>query len=434
MSKAASKDFKICLLGEGRVGKTSIVNRWINNIFDPDQQSTVDAQMYLKKKLFVDGQARQIALWDTAGQERYRALGNLYYRNADGAVLVYDCTDEDTLDRVRTWIKELQRAANPDLQIVICGNKCDRTKERQVSEERGQKFARKYQAEHFSTSAKANIGIDEAFLQVIRNIVAVKEGRLSGNGIDDLGNDDLFGNLTADISSSSGNNQSSSGKKSSKKSKSGGGRLKIVDDEQQPEGDDGGYGNSSNNGYGPGVSASGTTIGGSRISASAERSTAGGDDWLPSSGGTSSKNHNNNDDDDENPYGEGGYYSAYNNNYKGRGGDDDEDEDDMNSRNNNNKKQAQNSSSKKKSNQNIYPTEEEEDDENNHDDYAIDNDATTWNTTSSKKQENNSTVKKSTPATTQATASKPQEKPKTITLGELPKKTEGQQQEKKCSC
>ena len=94
------KKYKVVLLGEGRVGKTSILIRFCQNNFDDRQQPTLQAS-YLDKKLNVDQQSVHLSIWDTAGQERFHALGPIYYRDADAALLVYDITDGDTLGRVR---------------------------------------------------------------------------------------------------------------------------------------------------------------------------------------------------------------------------------------------------------------------------------------------------------------------------------------------
>ena len=441
---------KLVLLGEGRVGKTSIVNRWVNNVFDPDQPSTVDAQMYVKKKLFVDGKSVEIALWDTAGQERYHALGPLYYRNADGAILVYDCTDEDTFDRVRRWIKELQKAANPNIQIVICGNKADREKERQIPEAKANTFAKKYSAEHFSTSAKTNLGVDEAFLHLIRSVVAVKEGRLAGSGIDG-DNGDLFGNMGLGGGDDEG--ASGSGSPNGKKKKSGG-RLKIVDDSNNNNdgGDENNNNNSSDYAYsrdGPDVSASGTKIGGSRITNNSKKNNLGGgrnaaetDEWLSSTRGgddddgaqdedasgaedhryskkkSAKKSQGGGGDDDEDTeyttYGGGGGRNRY---------DDDADEE-QKPKSSNKKQEATKKQTKTSDDKN--DRDDLTNNNNGETDYSID-DGSNWNSGSASSAPK--TVQKQTPATAQ---SQQQQKPKTINLAE-PVKAKPQE-DKKCSC
>ena len=95
-----TRKYKVVLLGEGRVGKTSLVVRYCQNTFRDDQQATIQAS-FLTKKLNVDGVKLELAIWDTAGQERFHALGPIYYRDADAALLVYDLTDLDSFERVK---------------------------------------------------------------------------------------------------------------------------------------------------------------------------------------------------------------------------------------------------------------------------------------------------------------------------------------------
>eukprot|EP00758_Cryptobia_borreli_P008301 Tbor_TRINITY_DN5378_c5_g2::TRINITY_DN5378_c5_g2_i1::g.3992::m.3992/K07890/RAB21; Ras-related protein Rab-21 len=102
--------YKVVLLGEGRVGKTSIATRFINKSFNTNEISTITANMYTKHKIKTEtGNIINISLWDTAGQERYHALAPIYYRNSHAAVLVYDITDNDTFDRIKLWIRELKQ-------------------------------------------------------------------------------------------------------------------------------------------------------------------------------------------------------------------------------------------------------------------------------------------------------------------------------------
>ena len=105
MSRAQAK---VVLLGEGRVGKTSLVLRFCKNEFHDVQPPTVQAS-YLDKQLAIDGNRINLAIWDTAGQERFHALGPIYYRDADAALLVFDITDVESFDKVKAWVKELRK-------------------------------------------------------------------------------------------------------------------------------------------------------------------------------------------------------------------------------------------------------------------------------------------------------------------------------------
>lgn len=125
--------FKVVLLGEGRVGKTSIVLRYTKGEYSDRQVSTLQAS-YLDKKLTVGSKTANLSIWDTAGQERFHALGPIYYRDASGAFLVYDITDAESFNKVKNWVKELRKIVGTEIVIVIAGNKIDLEKNRAVPE------------------------------------------------------------------------------------------------------------------------------------------------------------------------------------------------------------------------------------------------------------------------------------------------------------
>ncbi|KAJ3447929.1 ras-related protein rab-21 [Anaeramoeba flamelloides] len=170
-----SLKFKIVLLGEGRVGKTSIVKRFVENTFDSGQISTIQAS-FLKKTLTVQKKSCTLAVWDTAGQEKFRALGPIYYRGAQGAVLVYDTTDVQTLDRVRDWIEELRKVLGNSVSLVIAGNKFDRLKKKQEVENEALELAKSVGAVHFFTSAKTGKGIEEMMKNLTERMVETVSG------------------------------------------------------------------------------------------------------------------------------------------------------------------------------------------------------------------------------------------------------------------
>eukprot|EP00908_Phaeocystis_cordata_P021791 Transcript_4178.p5 GENE.Transcript_4178~~Transcript_4178.p5 ORF type:complete len:134 (-),score=32.84 Transcript_4178:376-777(-) len=99
---------KVVLLGEGRVGKTSLVLRFCKDTFTENQPPTIQAS-FLDKPMTVGSRRINLAIWDTAGQERFHALGPIYYRDADAALLVYDITDPDSFTKVKSWVKELRK-------------------------------------------------------------------------------------------------------------------------------------------------------------------------------------------------------------------------------------------------------------------------------------------------------------------------------------
>ena len=116
---------KVVVLGEARVGKTSITLRFVKNEFDKEQDSTIDAS-FLGKKVTVGERNVMLNIWDTAGQEKYHALAKNYYQGASGAILVYDVTDVDSFEKAKSWYLELRKYIGKTAPILIAGNKSDK--------------------------------------------------------------------------------------------------------------------------------------------------------------------------------------------------------------------------------------------------------------------------------------------------------------------
>lgn len=162
-----SKAFKVVLLGEGRVGKTCLCLRYVQNSFTDHQESTIQAT-YLEKRLNMAKKPVRLMIWDTAGQERFHALGPIYYREASGAVLVYDITDRESFSKVRNWVHELRAELGQQIQLVIAGNKSDLEKKRQVDNEEAKAYAATVGAAHMLCSAKSGSGVEEVFLELTK--------------------------------------------------------------------------------------------------------------------------------------------------------------------------------------------------------------------------------------------------------------------------
>lgn len=177
---ASSSPFKVVLLGEGCVGKTSLVLRYCQNTFNDKHLTTLQAS-FLKKRMNIQGKRVDLNIWDTAGQERFHALGPIYYRDSQGAILVYDITDEDSFKKVKDWVKELRKIVGQDICLCICGNKADMEKQRNVDHEAAVKYADSVGANHFNTSAKMNRGIDEMFLDLSKRMLSSADGGLGGS-------------------------------------------------------------------------------------------------------------------------------------------------------------------------------------------------------------------------------------------------------------
>ena len=168
MKKSAKQSFS----RSGSVGKTSLVLRYCKDEFNDRHLTTIQASFFAKR--ITVGTARvKLAIWDTAGQERYAALGPIYYRDANGALLVYDITDRQSFDRVKQWVKELKKMKEGDCVLVIIGNKVDLERSRVVSQKEAEDYAATVNAQHFQTSAKLNKGLEECFIGLTRQMMSV---------------------------------------------------------------------------------------------------------------------------------------------------------------------------------------------------------------------------------------------------------------------
>lgn len=119
----------------------------------------------------MNGKHVNLSIWDTAGQERFHAMGPLYYRSSNGALLVYDITDEDSFQKVKNWVKELKKMLGSDIVLTIIGNKIDLIKDRNVPLDVAEEYARLVGAKHYETSAKLNEGVDELFLDLTNQMI-----------------------------------------------------------------------------------------------------------------------------------------------------------------------------------------------------------------------------------------------------------------------
>ena len=166
---------KICLLGNGNVGKTSLVYRYIENRFSRDFKSTLGVNL-LKKNVTLEGEeyegkSASIQIWDLGGQQAYRKLRKLYLEGSQGALIVFDVTDRQSFDDLEEWIESLIEIRGKGVPMIIIGNKIDLVEARVISDEVATKYAEKYNAEILFTSAATGEKVEESFKELIMSIV-----------------------------------------------------------------------------------------------------------------------------------------------------------------------------------------------------------------------------------------------------------------------
>ena len=165
--KSEVKEFevKICLLGDVNVGKTSIASRFCKNSFTDNYINTIGGAYQQQNIVLNNGAKIKLHIWDTSGQDRFRSMTNLYYRDAQVAILTYDVTNEQSLESLNYWLNELNDKVEID-NMVLClaGNKSDiESSKRQVSTAKGKAFAEEHNMIFYETSAKTGAGVKELF-------------------------------------------------------------------------------------------------------------------------------------------------------------------------------------------------------------------------------------------------------------------------------
>eukprot|EP00731_Ephydatia_muelleri_P005425 Em0002g1601a len=157
---------KLVLLGgSDAVGKSNLVARFVYDQSPAFQESTVETSL-LRKTINVDNRTVKFNLWDTAGQERYRRFLPVYYRDAQVAIVVYDITSMRTFDTAKSWVKELQSQASPNIVIALSGNKADLDDKREVQFKEAQVFAQENNLLLMETSALTAQNVTEIFVAV----------------------------------------------------------------------------------------------------------------------------------------------------------------------------------------------------------------------------------------------------------------------------
>ena len=163
---------KIVLLGDVNVGKTSIASRYCKNVFNEHHINTIGGAYQQQKVILSNGSAVKLHIWDTSGQERFRAMTNLYYRDAQVAILTYDITNESTFASIDFWIQELKyKVENENMILCLVGNKCDVNQEdRKITNFKGKNYAQENNMIFFETSAKTGEGVKDLFVTIANKV------------------------------------------------------------------------------------------------------------------------------------------------------------------------------------------------------------------------------------------------------------------------
>ena len=184
--KDKAQRIKFLVLGESTIGKSCLIERYINNTFKENYIATIGMDIR-QKRLDINNIDVFLTINDTAGQERFRSLTKMVYKNTDGILVGFDLTKPKTLEQVEFWINQIESNKTKDssISLVLFGNKCDMKEEIQVKEEDIEKIKEKYNVRYYETSAKDGTNVQNIF-EYLAKIVLKSRGFLENVNIDEI--------------------------------------------------------------------------------------------------------------------------------------------------------------------------------------------------------------------------------------------------------
>ncbi|KAL8580731.1 hypothetical protein ACOMHN_018403 [Nucella lapillus] len=171
---------RLMLVGDTGVGKTCLICQYAENHFNPIHVTTIGVDFKLKMA-DIRGMTVKMQIWDTAGQERFEAITKQFYRRAMGVVLVFDICSRSSFESLAKWLLYVKEFSQPETQVIMLGNQCDREAQRQVSTALAQKFAEDNNLRYYETSAKDPSSLDKPFQHLCEEILDHKERTISSD-------------------------------------------------------------------------------------------------------------------------------------------------------------------------------------------------------------------------------------------------------------
>ena len=162
--------YKVLLLGDSTVGKTCFLMKYTDKTFQDIHMATIGLDYRLRSMKLKSGKSIKLQIWDTAGQDRFRAITKNYYKGSHGIILIYDITNTQSFENVKTWVNQIREEASSNVIIYIAGNKVDMEDERKVDRDDGEKLAEELGFPFVETSAKNGININETFEDLVERI------------------------------------------------------------------------------------------------------------------------------------------------------------------------------------------------------------------------------------------------------------------------
>ena len=159
--------FKMLLLGDPAVGKTTLVTKFVHGKFSGDYKMTIGVDI-MRKDIIINKNQVILSIWDIAGQDRFRNFRNIFYKGSSGALIVFDLTRQSSFENLNKWIKELKEFTNNTTPFIIIGNKSDLIDMRMIKKEEIIKFSDQNNYKFIETSAKTGEGVDDSFFELAK--------------------------------------------------------------------------------------------------------------------------------------------------------------------------------------------------------------------------------------------------------------------------
>ena len=172
--------FKVLLVGNSDVGKSSLILRYVDQIWNDVFVPTIGVDFKVKS-LEIENKSIKLQIWDTAGQERFRNVISSYFKGAHGILLIFDITSRDSFKELENWLAEVEKNASTQILKILIGNKCDLEEEREISKDEGEAFAMRNGMQYIETSAKINTNVNEAFEALSKIMVEYYSKKSSAN-------------------------------------------------------------------------------------------------------------------------------------------------------------------------------------------------------------------------------------------------------------
>ncbi|CAF3391724.1 unnamed protein product [Rotaria sp. Silwood2] len=163
--------FKILIIGDSGVGKTTILQRFAQDYFSTEYVATIGVDFQIRT-LEIDSKRCKLQIWDTAGQDRFKCVVSSFYRNANGVIICFDITDLESFRNVNNWLEEVKRYCPEQTPMFLIGTKSDLKTRRMVSEEMIKTYAEKNQLLYLETSSKTNENVEKCFIDFTRTLVS----------------------------------------------------------------------------------------------------------------------------------------------------------------------------------------------------------------------------------------------------------------------